>query len=531
MKHAALLTGVMILLLLFAGCAAAEDSGTCGWNLTWSLTDSGVLTVSGWGEMTSYDREEPPWASSRVRELILEPGITSIGAYAFEGCSHLRSITIPYTVERIESHAFSGCRQVEEICFSEGLESIESYAFFDLYRLKDITLPEGLINIGDYAFGGCSALKSVYIPESVTVIGENIFSWDDTRNLVVRVMEDSVAELYCLENDLNPALPGQEPPKLTVEWPEAFSKQFPGYVARDQLHIMKKTEQFRDFALEPPNAKAEDEAVYLAETPEGALVLLCGTLREASGWTIVESAPLPAESVISNSDDMDRIDLGFAYCTVRRYHDDVWGIHSTGWREMAVGPRWIGGFGSLTRIFGIHPWGDLTTVDWISLDDSYEGLLQSLDISAMAMPAHGTRQDRTPIYPSPDDSGEPIAELFGEIMLYVVEKQDGWTRVCLGPEDGIRWKLDGWIPTDQLVFGSDPGAELESGSMYLLSATKPELTLITPLSVETFPASEYDFETWLLLGEKTMDGQDCWLLYDCYTEKIGFIAKDSFRVD
>ena len=33
----------------------ATESGTCGENLTWTLSDDGVLTISGTGEMEDYD--------------------------------------------------------------------------------------------------------------------------------------------------------------------------------------------------------------------------------------------------------------------------------------------------------------------------------------------------------------------------------------------------------------------------------------------------------------------------------------------
>ena len=61
----------------------AETSGTCGENLTWSLVD-GVLTISGTGEMESYDLNQnvtAPWYEDRdlVTNVIIEEGVASIG--------------------------------------------------------------------------------------------------------------------------------------------------------------------------------------------------------------------------------------------------------------------------------------------------------------------------------------------------------------------------------------------------------------------------------------------------------------------
>ena len=42
--------------------ARTIDSGTCGANLSWKLTDDWVITISGIGEMTDYDSSsERPW--------------------------------------------------------------------------------------------------------------------------------------------------------------------------------------------------------------------------------------------------------------------------------------------------------------------------------------------------------------------------------------------------------------------------------------------------------------------------------------
>ncbi len=89
---------------------------------------------------------------SQVKEYIIGEGVTSIGQYAFSGCSGLTSVTIPSSVTSIGSSAFSGC---------SGLTSV--------------TIPQSVTSIGSLAFNGCSGLTSVTIPSSVTSIGEKAF--------------------------------------------------------------------------------------------------------------------------------------------------------------------------------------------------------------------------------------------------------------------------------------------------------------------------------------------------------------------
>lgn len=74
--------------LLFAILASVgtvcADSGTCGKNLTWDLTN-GVLTISGTGSMANYNLGSAPWFSwhSNIKTVDIQNGVTSIGSYAF----------------------------------------------------------------------------------------------------------------------------------------------------------------------------------------------------------------------------------------------------------------------------------------------------------------------------------------------------------------------------------------------------------------------------------------------------------------
>ena len=64
--------------------ANAEGSGTYGANLKWHLTDDGVLTITGKGEMYDY-LNRIPWGSS-IKRVIIGDSVTTIGNYAFSGC-------------------------------------------------------------------------------------------------------------------------------------------------------------------------------------------------------------------------------------------------------------------------------------------------------------------------------------------------------------------------------------------------------------------------------------------------------------
>ena len=103
---------ILLIALLMGLSANAETSGTCGPNLTWHLTDDGVLTISGKGEMYDYSYDNrAPWGNSRekVKQIIIGDDATTIGEDAFRDCSNLTSVTIPNSVTTIGNSAFKDC--------------------------------------------------------------------------------------------------------------------------------------------------------------------------------------------------------------------------------------------------------------------------------------------------------------------------------------------------------------------------------------------------------------------------------------
>lgn len=160
------------------------DFGSCGMqgnNLTWTLDDSGILTISGNGAMADYDDnssgKSAPWqdVSTKINTVVVENGVTSIGDYAFYGCSDLGSVTISSGVVSIGSYAFSCCHSLNSITIPGGLSSIGSYAFSYCSNLNSITIPIGTTAIGDYAFYKCRNLSNATLPDSVTSLGAYAF--------------------------------------------------------------------------------------------------------------------------------------------------------------------------------------------------------------------------------------------------------------------------------------------------------------------------------------------------------------------
>ena len=111
-----------------------------------------------------------------LTSITIPNSVTSIGAHAFDGCTGLTSITIPNSVTSIGYMAFYGCTGLTSITIPNSVTSIGNWAFFECTGLTSITIPNSVTSIGDGAFNSCTGLTSITIPDSVTSIGDLAFN-------------------------------------------------------------------------------------------------------------------------------------------------------------------------------------------------------------------------------------------------------------------------------------------------------------------------------------------------------------------
>ncbi len=140
---------------IFAACESLEAiSGQ------FVSKDSRCLIING--ELNSF-------APSGLTTYAVPYSVTSIGYYAFCGCSSLTSITIPDSVTSLENRSFWFCTS-----------------------LASITIPNGVTKIGENAFYNCSNLTSVYCKSTTPPIGNESMFNDNASERKIYVPHNSV---------------------------------------------------------------------------------------------------------------------------------------------------------------------------------------------------------------------------------------------------------------------------------------------------------------------------------------------------
>jgi len=129
----------------------------------------------------------------RLRQVVFNEGLQTIGGRAFYGCKSLQSITLPSTVTEIGLCAFQSCGELRKVVLNEGLEKIDQYAFYGCSSLESITIPSTVTDIEEGAFYRCSGLKNVVLNEGLKKIGRG--SFDGCISLESITLPSSVEEI------------------------------------------------------------------------------------------------------------------------------------------------------------------------------------------------------------------------------------------------------------------------------------------------------------------------------------------------
>lgn len=118
---------VSIVDMLTSGGDDILSQGQCGDNITYTLTKSGVLTLSGTGNTYDFHSgKSPEWKEyiDCIETVYVEEGIEGLGSMIFRGCTALKNVSLPDSLQTIGQRAFMGCVSLTELTLPPNLQSI-----------------------------------------------------------------------------------------------------------------------------------------------------------------------------------------------------------------------------------------------------------------------------------------------------------------------------------------------------------------------------------------------------------------------
>ena len=206
--------------LMALGVTDIITDARCGNGVTCTLSEDGVLTISGTGEMWDYtlnyidengdgiwEVDIPPWYRDKlkIKAVVIEEGVKTIGRNAFDGAENMESISIPDSMLQIRKYAFYGCKSLKTIRIPKKVNFLENNALYGLsvdsfevdpenqhfcsdeqgvlynkdktYLIKapktlqgKYVVPDSVVTVERLAFAGCNALTDLTFGEALEEI-------------------------------------------------------------------------------------------------------------------------------------------------------------------------------------------------------------------------------------------------------------------------------------------------------------------------------------------------------------------------
>lgn len=218
----------MCMLIISVNSKGSENinsvSGFCGKNgdnVKWYYTSNdSLLQITGNGEMIDFNGN-CGWSKYPIKNVIIQDGITNIGAHSFDGKSII-SVKIPKTVTHINDYAFGYCKNLSNVDLPNSItflgigafygcsnlmkisinnvDTIKANAFCDCGEL-DIELPKSLVYVGERAFRN-TKIKSIQLYSSIRYIGFQSFSECDADVITFNDVQSGVSfGRFCFQSN------------------------------------------------------------------------------------------------------------------------------------------------------------------------------------------------------------------------------------------------------------------------------------------------------------------------------------------
>ena len=202
------------------------ESGDCTVTL-----NNGTMTVSGNGAMADYaSYAERPWDinGSDITSVVVESGVTTVGAIAFCNFVKMTSVILPEGLTSIGAQSFMNCDKLTSVTIPSTVTSIDRDAFYNCTSVTDVNLYPDPANLTWNEDGCDDFIRTVMGSTQCHVLAEHLSAYQNKFGSSVNVT---------FVGDLKPLTPPtysvtlaegtEEADKWTVKVGEGEAQDFP----------------------------------------------------------------------------------------------------------------------------------------------------------------------------------------------------------------------------------------------------------------------------------------------------------------
>lgn len=121
-----------------------------------SSMDDGALVIGAYAFANNANLTTPTISENA--------NITSIGAYAFSGCSAISEVVIQKTTATIGERAYAQCSNISKVTFAEGANvAFASFVFEGCQKISSIALPSTITAFDGSVFAGCNNITEILV--------------------------------------------------------------------------------------------------------------------------------------------------------------------------------------------------------------------------------------------------------------------------------------------------------------------------------------------------------------------------------
>lgn len=133
-----------------------------------------------------------------AEEIKIPPEVTDLSPYLFAGCTSLKKVIMPVSLNGFPEGLFQGCEALADIPFRAGIQEIFPKTFEGCKSLRSIVFPNTINAIRSRACADCTSLQTVVLPPKMYALADDAF---EGCNNIHNIRIDEANQLFYINEE------------------------------------------------------------------------------------------------------------------------------------------------------------------------------------------------------------------------------------------------------------------------------------------------------------------------------------------